>query len=307
MRILTACIFLLFSVQVLASGYPETKIEKINDRVYALLGPYGIPSDKNKGYVNNNLVIVGDNGVILVDAGSHKYAAKHINQSIREITDKPVTHILVTHHHSDHHMGSVYFDDATVIATENCAKHIKNEWRAMRNSMAKRSGVDLDGIEVVVPQQTIAAEERKMMTIHGVNIELISPGVAHTDGDMIIWLPEDKVMASGDILVHMINPNFNDGHLGKWIGVVDNIILNEPFTTILPGHGPLMSREKVMSFRAMIAKFYKTIEKIYLADGDQSEVRGKLDMKKLQSLGRFQPMIGRNISKVWLEIEEDNF
>ena len=86
----------------------EEKV-KISDRVFAMLGPSVIPNALNRGFVNNNLVIIGDKGVILVDAGSHKAVAKHIYKSIKKITDKPITHIIITHHHADHHLGAQYF------------------------------------------------------------------------------------------------------------------------------------------------------------------------------------------------------
>ena len=109
-----------------ADPFPPVTIEKINDRVYAMLGPYDVPNKQNRGYINNVLVVIGDDGVILVDAGSHRAVARHIDRAIKTVTDKPITHILVTHHHSDHHLGAEYFTGARVIGTEFCADQITN-------------------------------------------------------------------------------------------------------------------------------------------------------------------------------------
>jgi len=297
----------LFAVTAFASEFPDVKVAKINDRIYAMLGPTDPPNKENRGYMNNNLVIIGDTGVILVDAGSHKAVAAHIDKAIKTVTTKPITHILITHHHPDHHLGLEYFEGAKVISTEYCAKQIQENGRGMANFMSRNTGVNLRYATPVAPQATIAERSRKTMEINGVKLELISTETAHTDGDMMVWLPDDGVLASGDILVHTINPNFRDGSLHKWIGVVDNDILKLPFKTVMPGHGPLMQRQDVVEFRTLIADFYKTVEEIYKAGGAESDVRKKLDLAKWQSLGRFEDMMGGNINKVWLEVEEENF
>lgn len=297
---------LMFAGAASASQFPDVKVHKINDRVYALLGPTDPPNKQNLGYVNNNLVIIGNQGVILVDAGSHKAVAEHIDKAIKTVTSKPVTHVLITHHHPDHHLGLEYFGDVQVISSDFCAKQIQDNGRGMVAFMSRNTGLSLRDIKPVVPQTKLASRSRQAMEIDGIKLELISTDTAHTNGDMMVWLPEDGVLASGDILVHTINPNFRDGNLKSWIGVVDDI-LKLPLQTVMPGHGPLMQRQDVAEFHALIADFYKTVEDIYKAGGAETDVRKKLDLARWQSLGRYEDMMGGNINKVWLEVEEANF
>lgn len=296
----------VFSGAASAAGYPDVKVEKINDRVYAMLGPTDPPNRENGGYMTNHLVIIGDKGVILVDAGSHRDVAEHIDKAIKTFTEKPVTHVLITHHHSDHHLGLSYFKDAQVIASSLSAKQIEDNGRGMVKWMERNTGKNLRNTRPVVPHARVAHKTRESMEINGVPLELISTGTAHTDGDMVVWLPEDGVLASGDILVHTINPNFRDGNLKNWIAVVDDM-LKLPLKAVMPGHGPLMQRKDVVEFQALIAEFYQTVEDIYKAGGAEADVRRKLDLAKWQKLGRFDDMMGGNISKVWLEVEEANF
>jgi glyoxylase-like metal-dependent hydrolase (beta-lactamase superfamily II) len=113
-----------------AGDFPAVKVQKINDRVYAMLGPHDPPNKENGGYMNNNLVIIGDKGVILVDAGSHNDVAEHIDAAIKTVTKKPITHVLITHHHGDHHLGLSYFDDAQVIASSYCTMQVaEGTWK----------------------------------------------------------------------------------------------------------------------------------------------------------------------------------
>ena len=223
-------IFAMFTNAALADAFAEVKVQKINDRVYALLGPIDSPNKLNGGYMNNNLVIIGNKGVILVDSGSHRDIGEHIGRAIKRITPKPVTHILITHSHPDHHLGSGAFSSAHIISSSTTANKIKNNGKGMVSGMERMTGQILGHTTPIVPHQTIPPESRVEMEIDGIKLELVTTKTAHTDGDMMVWLPEDKVLASGDILVHAIVPNFRDGNLKNWITVVDNII-KFPFQT----------------------------------------------------------------------------
>ncbi len=303
---ITLIIFMLLSNVSVAGGFAEVKVQKINDRVYALLGPVDAPNKQNRGYMNNSLVIIGNKGVILVDSGSHRAVGEHISKAIANLTPKPVTHIFITHHHPDHHLGSAAFSGALIISSSNCAKEIENNGKGMVSWMERMTGQQLRDTKPVIPQQTVAPESRLTMQIDGITLELLTPKVAHTHGDMMVWLPEDKILASGDIIVHAINPNFRDGDLKKWITVVGDI-LNLPFQTILPGHGALMQSKDVAEFRSLIAEFYKAVEDTQKAGGIDSDVRKRLDLTKWQKLARYEDMMSGNISRVFQQVEEENF
>ncbi|MCZ7561449.1 MAG: MBL fold metallo-hydrolase [Burkholderiaceae bacterium] len=297
---------LVLAAVATAAPFADVKVQKINDRVYALLGPTDSPNKQNGGYMNNNLVIIGNEGVVLVDAGSHKTVAEHIGQAIKTVTSKPVTHVVVTHHHADHHLGLVAFPGVRVISSDSCAKRIEENGRGMVSWMSRRTGLNLGDTIPVVPQTRIPSKSRQAMEIEGVRLELIATETAHSTGDMMVWLPEDGVLASGDILVHTINPNFMDGNLKKWIGVVDDL-LKLPLRVVMPGHGPLMQPRDVTEFRTLIGDFYRVVEEVYKSGGAESDVRKRLDLTRWQSLGRYDDMMGGNINKVWLQVEADNF
>ena len=80
-----------------AQTFPEPRRLKINERVYVLLGPIQHANKLNQGYMINSTVIVGDNGVIVVDSGGSDEVGRHIATAVRRITDKPITHVVNTH------------------------------------------------------------------------------------------------------------------------------------------------------------------------------------------------------------------
>ncbi len=124
-------ILLALAAPALGQALPEPQAIRINDRVYLLLGPIQHANRVNQGYMINSTVIVGDKGVILVDSGGTYEVGRHIAAAVRRITDKPVTHVVNTHHHGDHYLGNVAFAGATIISSEMCRKMVLetgHEW-----------------------------------------------------------------------------------------------------------------------------------------------------------------------------------
>ena len=106
--------------------YPldSPQVVKINERVYALLGPLELPTRFNRGYMVNSTAIIGDKGVILIDTGFSDEIGEHLKRAVAKITPKPVTHVINTHHHGDHVLGNSAFKGATIISSELCRKLI---------------------------------------------------------------------------------------------------------------------------------------------------------------------------------------
>ena len=88
---------------------PKPIVTKINEKVYALLGPIGIPSKENRGYMANSTVIIGDAGVILIDTGFTDEIGRLLKSTIAGITDKPVTHIINSSSHKSTHIIFMHF------------------------------------------------------------------------------------------------------------------------------------------------------------------------------------------------------
>src|SRR5512134_1758058 len=135
MRQLSALIVLVaLGAAAYGQTFPEPRTLRINERVYVLLGPIQHANRFNQGYMINSTVIVGDKGVILVDSGGSDEVGRHIATAVRRITDKPITHVVNTHHHGDHYLGNGAFQGATIISSEPCRKMViesGHEWLAI--------------------------------------------------------------------------------------------------------------------------------------------------------------------------------
>lgn len=305
-------VFLILFVLVYANAVsaetrlPEPKVVKVNDRVYALLGPLGLPSPHNQGYMVNSTVIIGDKGVILVDSGGTDEVGKHLAKAIARITPKPVTHIINTHHHGDHVLGNVAFKGAEIISSEQCKVLVEKtgmEWVQIMENMVGRKFPNTRPVPAML---TFKAESSNSRSFEGVKMVLWVPRGSHTPGDMMVYLPDDRVLIGGDILVNTTTPVMRDGHIRNWVGALAKAQEFDA-TTIVPGHGPLMSKSDVAKLHNLLAGFYAGVEAGYKKGLSDSEIRGTLDLSEWKNLHEFETNMGGNINRAYLEVEAANF
>lgn len=253
----------------------------------------------------NSTVIVGDKGVILVDSGGSDEVGRHIATAVRRISDKPVTHVVNTHHHGDHHLGNVAFEGATLISSEMCRKMVFETGHEWLEIMKRDIGRKLPGTKPLAANVTYAVSTRTETTIQGVRVVFWIPKGSHTVGDLMLHLPDDKVLITGDILVSGVVPTFQDGYVKNWIQTLDEMQTLD-VEHFVPGHGDLMTSRDVTALRDAMLRFYSGVKEGFKSDKSEAEIRKSLDLSSWDTLERSY-VIGRNINRAYLEIERDSF
>jgi len=300
-------IFLLNNIATNAgAAIPVPKVKKINERVYALLGPVGFPDKNNQGYMVNSTVIIGDKGVILIDTGFTDEIGRHIAKTIKGITSKPVTHIINTHHHGDHVLGNSEFKGASIISAAKCAELLNRQDYAWIDLVERSTGRKFPNTRPVLAKTVYKENTHSKVTLQGIELELWVPTGSHTAGDLLIYLPKDKVLVAGDILVNTMIPSFRDAHIKTWLGTLRQI-MKKDIDTVVPGHGTLMSLGDVKKFNKMMSDFYAGVEAGYKKGLMDSEIRKTLDLTEWKKLVEFDGLMGSNINRAFLEAEMENF
>ena len=304
-RLCALVALLALSAAAHAQTFPEPRTHKINERVYVLLGPIQHANKVNQGYMINSTVIVGDNGVILVDSGGSDEVGRHIATAVRRITDKPVTHVVNTHHHGDHYLGNVTFEGASIISSEMCRKMVLETGHEWLEIMERDIGRKLPGTKPLAATTTYLEGTRTEAVINGVRLVFWVPKGSHTPGDLLVHLPDDKVLVAGDVLVRGVVPTLQDGFVKSWISTLDEIraLGVEHF---VPGHGDLMTLQDVAALRDAMLRFYLGVKEGFRIGKNESEIRKSLDLADWEKLERAY-VIGRNINRAYLEIERDSF
>lgn len=305
-RLLLLVCGLLLASQAFAAAIPPTKVVKVNERIYALLGPMALPNKENQGYMVNSTLIIGDNGAIIIDTGFTDEIGAHLRAEVAKLTKKPVKVVINTHHHGDHTFGNAAFPGAKVISSEMCRKLLlegEAEWLTIIEGSVGRK---FPNTKAVPATEVYANNTKTDIVIDGVKMTLWVPEAAHTLGDLMIWLPEDQVLIGGDILVNQITPNFRDALVKKWVEALAQV-QSLPAKTIIPGHGPLMSLKEAAAMHDRMAKLYTGVEAGYKAGLTDSEIRAKLDLTEWKVLHEFDQHMGGNINKTYLEVEASSF
>jgi len=304
--ILLSVFFAAASLKVWADSLPAPKIVKVNERIHALLGPMEMPTRMNQGYMVNSVLIVGDTGAIVVDTGFTDEIGAMLAKQFAKLTDKPIRYVINTHHHGDHTLGNVAFPDARILSSEECRKlalQYGPDWLAIIEGIAGRK---FPNTQVLTASITYPQNSKSALTIEGIKMLFWVPQAAHTLGDMMIWLPDDQVLLSGDVMVHQVTPSFRDARLKEWIQTLHEV-QSLPVKTIVPGHGPLMSKQDAAAMHQRMASLYDGIAAGVKEGLTDSEIRQKLDLTEWKKLHNFDEQMGANINKAYLEIEADSF
>ena len=216
------------------------------------------------GVGSNSGVVIGSNGVIVIDAKQTPDSGKAVMAEVAKLTPKPVTHVILTHSNLDHVDGLPGFPKGlTILAQDNCKQQMEHPRPSPQN-------IDLHDY---IPTKTVSKKES--MTIDGVRFVLLHWAPAHTSGDLIIYLPDQKIAFTGDItvmrlpypLIHLEDEGSSAGWLETMKGIV---ALNAD--TYIPGHGgpqttaPLQQRlENTAARREKIKQLvaqHKSLEEI---------------------------------------------
>jgi len=228
-------------------------LSEIGEGVSAWVAPHG-----GWGYANAAL-IAGHKGSLLVDTLWDLPRTAAMLAALRpRLEDAPIGQVVNTHSDGDHWFGNQLTGAATIVATEAAAgamrHHGPGQMRALRAAAALFRAMrgdwrvagdyfdgmmrpfDFSGIRPALPTATFSG--KMQMEAGGRRIELIEVGPAHTAGDLVVYLPEERILMAGDILFFGTTPVLWDGSAENWIRACERI-LKWKEDVVLPGHGPL--------------------------------------------------------------------
>jgi cyclase len=236
---------------------PPLSVKPLNGGVYWTQGGAG----------GNTGIIVGKDGVIVIDAKTTPASAKEMLAEIAKITPKPVTTVILTHSDGDHVNGLAAFPAGlTIISQENCKKE-------MEASASSRNPAPQDRL----PTKTVANKEN--VSINGVKLTLLHYANAHTSGDLMVYLPEQKIVFTGDIIATnqtyaLIHAEKNGSSEG-WNTTVKGLVgLNAD--NYVPGHGDLQTKADVQARLAKVQARREEIKKLVAQGKSLDQVKQAL-------------------------------
>jgi glyoxylase-like metal-dependent hydrolase (beta-lactamase superfamily II) len=297
-----------FSAGEIVRDYP---VSRVGDSTYVIIGPMGYPSVENQGFMNNPAWIVTDGGVIVIDPGSSLQAGRMVLKHIAETTDRPVTHVFVTHVHGDHWLGNhgitELYPDAVIMAHPEMIRRAHDGEAAHWVSLMSAATEGFtDGTEAVIPRR--AVDESDTLQIHGATFRIYAPGKAHSGTDIMIEYVDGSVLFTGDNVLYQRIARMDDG---TFSGNIDacQLAVDIAAKHYVPGHGPLGGVEVPKSFLAYLQTLYGEVERLYEEGLQAFEMKDSV-VEKLAAYKdwvNFDDEVGRHISLAVLEAEQNAF
>ncbi len=293
----------LFSTLVNAASVLQ--VHQVEEHVYALVGELTQRSIDNLGNNSTHGVIITNDGVILIDAGASYLGARQIHQTIQTLTGKPVK-IVINSGGQDHRwLGNDYFkkQGAKIIASSKAYADQKKRVDQQYTRLANLIGESLKNTEPAFATEVF--ENKKVVELGGIKLELYYYGPAHTDGDILIWMPEKRIMFAGDIV-------YNNRMLGigpaqnykSWITVFDKMAAFKP-KQIVPGHGMPSNLQVATNNTYRYLTFLRTkVAQVLENEGDMIDA-SKIDQSEFHYLKNHESIAGKNAQWVFEQMEFD--
>ena len=248
-------LLLLFALtSAMAADYPAIKSKvvpiQVTPRVYYVQGKPGIASAENEGFNSNAGFVVTDEGVVVIDALGTPALGNALLAAIRSVTSKPVRRVILTHYHADHFYGLEPFKaaGAEVWAHRAALEYLDGGEAERRREQRARDlfpWVD-ESMEIVRADRWL--DEHTGLSLGGIQFEIHHLGPAHSPEDVIIVVPQEGVVFSGDILFAGRIPFVGEADSKRWLERIGGLLELKP-RVMIPGHGD-MSRDPAKRPRA---------------------------------------------------------
>lgn len=207
----------------------RVSFEEIGPGLYA----YTAEGDPNSG------VVVGDEEVLVVDAQATPAMAQDVIARIRQVTDKPVTWLVLSHYHAVRVLGASAYGARQILASEATRELVVERGAEDMASEIGRFPRLFRGKETIpgLTWPTLTFAGSMTIWLGSREVRILHPGRAHTRGDTIVWLPKERVLFAGDTVEFGATPYCGDAHLGDWPATLARIRALEP-AALVPGRGP---------------------------------------------------------------------
>lgn len=259
----------------------DFEVQKLADGVYAAIATPGSKAVSNSGF------IVNDSDVVVVDSHISPEAARALQEEIRKVTNKPIRYLALTHKHRDHIGGTTAFGpDVEIISHENT-----------RAAMAEDSAA-LAAARI----PTVTFDHRLSFYRPHRTIELLYLGRGHTDGDIAVWLPVEKILFTGDLYFNGSAGVMRDAFLRDWVATLEELRALSA-QTVVPGHGPVSGNEGLLNFQNYLADFIRAV-KVFVDSGKTlDETLKEFSLPKYKDLAGWDKWLSMNATRCYNELK----
>jgi cyclase len=243
---------------------------KISDHVCCRIG--------KKGESNNGFIICDTCSIVIDTATDPDQTTKDL-KTLKKITDKKIKYLINTHYHGDHTWGNMYFKD--IIAHTSCYTTLKERIPAYLEYIKEEMEPEkFKTFSIKLPTITFTKE----LSLHLNPLIVITHHGGHTPGSSTVYIPEDKVLFSGDLLFVGYHPYMGDADILKWISALKNLQKLD-ITQIIPGHGEICDKKELETHIKYLNTFHANLKNLRESHTKKELIKNP-DLLELPKLGK---------------------
>lgn len=213
----------------------KVSFEQLSEHAWA----YTAEGDPNTG------IVIGDDAVLVADTQATPAMAADVIRRIREVTDKPIKYVVLTHYHAVRVLGASAYQPQQVIASQDTYDLIVERGEQDKASEIGRFPRLFRNVETVpagLTWPTLTFSGRMTLWLGRLEVQLLQLGRGHTKGDTVVWLPQERTLLSGDLVEFDATPYAGDAYFQDWPNTLKNLAALQPLA-LVPGRGPALKGE----------------------------------------------------------------
>ena len=297
----------VFASQDIADQYPGSvlyqKPVEVIPHIWSAIGATAPPTYENAGHNNNLSFIVTGNGVIVVNAGASTQLAKALHEEIKKITDQPVKLVINENGQGHAMLGNGYWkqqgvpilahEDAAIAFDESGGDSLDRHERILK----EKAG----GTELVGPAETFSG--KREIEMGDFTIEVLNLGPAHSPGDTMVWIPDQKLVITGDMAFHeRMLPIFDDTDTAAWLETWEAFeALGAVY--VIPGHGHPTNMDQVRRYTKDYLVHLRGKIREHIDNGGELKDAYYVDQTPFRHLDTYEELATRNAGRVFEQME----
>jgi glyoxylase-like metal-dependent hydrolase (beta-lactamase superfamily II) len=288
---------------------PLMQVKKIDPQVFYVQGVSEMGSSANQNFISNAGFVVTPAGVVVVDALGSPELARRLLAEIRKITKKRIHTVVLTHYHADHIYGLQVFKEAgaRIVAHTAAREYLFSDTAKLRLEVSRQELWPwIDEKTRLVPADVWLTGPQSLH-IGGIQFDIAPVGPSHTAEDLVVYLPQKKVLFAGDLVFRNRIPYVGQADSKHWIEALQNLLT---FDTqwVIPGHGPIsndpkgdmtLTRDYLIYLRESMGRAANEMEPFESA-------YAKTDWTKFEKMPLFKPANRMNAYNTYLLMEQES-
>jgi glyoxylase-like metal-dependent hydrolase (beta-lactamase superfamily II) len=222
---------------------------------------YTAEGDPNTG------IVIGDDAVMVIDTQATPVMAQDVIRRIREVTDKPIRYVMLTHYHAVRVLGASAYKPEHIIASQDT-----RDLMLERGEQDKASEIgrfprlfrNVESVPAGLTWPTITFSGKMTLWLGKLEVQLLQLGRGHTKGDTVVWLPQERTLFSGDLVEFDATPYCGDAYYSDWPATLDRLAELNPLA-LVPGRGAALKGQAQVAqglagTRAFLSDLYASVQ-----------------------------------------------